>query len=330
MNYEISSKILKRIEGSKKVLINCHRQPDADSVGSALALYETLKRMGKKVKVISPNSIPEELEFLPSAKKIETIDYKKFDFASFDLFILLDSSNWRMVTGVNDFFPPEIETIVIDHHKTNDGYGDINLVDERKGSTAEIIYLIIKDWKLAIDKNTANALLTGIIGDTGGFRYPLAGSQTLFIASELIKHGANKNKIIFNLYRNAKMPLLKFWGEVLSRMQLDEEHKFVWSAVPFDVYKAHLKPEGARESAASMFTQSVRGTDFGFVLVEENKRNFSISFRARTDFDVSKIAAALGGGGHRMSAGAKVENMDFDEAVEKVLKTARKFAKMKK
>ena len=330
MNYQASSKILRKIKDSEKILINCHRQPDADSVGSALALYHVIQKKGLDARVVAPDPIPENLRFLPGAEEIQTIDYREFDFSSFDLFILLDSSNWQMVTGLNHFTPPKIETIVIDHHLTNAGYGNLNLIDGKIGSTSEIVYLMIKDWGLMIDKRIANCLLAGIVQDTGVFRYPAATGQTFSIASDLIRLGADKDQIILNLYRNIELPLLKFWGEVLTRMKLNKNYGFVWSAIPYQVYKTCLKPESAQESAASMFTQSVKNTDFGFVLVEEAKRRFSISFRARTGFDVSKIAVALGGGGHRASAGAKIENMDFDEAVEKVIKTARKFAKKRR
>ena len=224
---------------------------------------------------------------------------------------------------------PDIPLINIDHHKTNKNFGTINLVDGKITSTAEMVYLIISDWSKAIDKKVATALLAGMIGDTGAFRYPGVTGQTLNIAGELIEKGADKDKIIHHIYRSVDFKLLKFWGEVLKRMEIDEKSGFVWSAVPYEDFKKYKKPKDGKGSAASNFTQIVKDTKFGMVMVEEQRRNLLISIRSRTGFDTTEIATALGGGGHIYASGAKVEGMEFDEAVEKVLRVARKFAKKK-
>ena len=325
MNYELSEKILAEIKGAKKILVNCHRSPDADSVGSALSLYEVLVSMGKDVRVICPDKLPGDLKFLPFSQKVEKIDFEKFDFASYDLFVILDSGNFAMVAKRKETPMPEIKKIVIDHHKTNDTFGDINLVDENISSTAELLYLIIEDWGISINKTIAQNLLAGIIADTGVFAYQMVTTKTLETARFLIEKGADKNEIILNIFRSYSFNKLKFWGEILKRMEWDEEHHFIWSAIPHEVYKNFDNPASAKESAASLFAPIIKDTDFGMVMVEEEKGILSISLRGRTDFDVSKIAEKIGGGGHKSASGAKVY-MDFDSAVIKVLETARKIA----
>lgn len=330
MNYKRSKQILVEIKKAQKILINCHRHPDADSVGSALALYQVIQGLGKGVEVVSPNSLLERLNFLPFSEKIASVDYKDFDFSKFDLFIVPDSSNWRMVVGsaLGKVVPlPKIPIIVIDHHKTNEKYGRINLVDSKVTSTAEILYLLFQDWGVEINQDIATNLLAGIIGDTGVFQFPGVTSRTFDIARRLMDKGADKEEIVQNLYRSTEFNFLKFWGEVLKSMQFDQDHGFVWSAIPYETYKKFSKPESGREAAASNFTQIVKDSDFGFVMVEEEKEVLSVSLRSRTGFDVSKIASFLGGGGHKAAAGARVEGLEFEEAVEKVLQAARKFAK---
>jgi phosphoesterase RecJ-like protein len=332
MNYKESKQILEEIRKARKILVNCHKSPDPDAVGCALAFYQVLRKLGKKVAVVTPSPVLENYQFLPFAEKIKKVNFKDFDFSKYDLFICPDSSSWAMVVGLalaNVVSIPSISIVVIDHHKTNKRFGKINLVDPEIPSAAEIVYLLFEDWKIKIDKDTATALLAGIIGDTGIFQYPTVKSQTFDIARKLMDKGAGKDEIIHNIYRSADFTLLKFWGEILKRMEMDVENKFVWSAIPYEVYKKYSSPKEGKETAASNFTQIVKDTNFGLIMVEEEKNNLSISLRSRTGFDTSKIAVALGGGGHVYASGAKVEDMEFDKAVVKVLQTARKFVKKK-
>jgi len=323
MNYRESADILKEIKKAKRILVNCHRSPDADGAGSSLALFRVIKNLDKDVRIICPSNLHEDLKFLPHPETIEKINFRRFDFGLYDLFICLDSAGTNMVTGDEKIKFSNIPIINIDHHKTNTKYGKINLVDSEVISNAEIIYLIFEDWKVEIDEELATLLLAGILGDSGVFQYPGVTSRTMEIAIKLMQKGADKDKIISNLYRSINFNEVKFWGEVLKRMQKDD-YKFVWSAIPHEVYEEYGKPESGKESAASMFTQCVKDTNFGMVMVEETKGNLSVSLRSRTGFDVSKIAKALGGGGHNNAAGGRVSGLEFGLAVEKVLSTARK------
>lgn len=324
MNYSQSKEIRKKVDKAEKILINAHRSPDPDSVGSSLALYQALIDMGKEAKVICPDEVPAEYSYLPYFDEVEKIDYSSFDYKSYDLFITLDSSNWTMVTkdkGVEMFDMP---IVVIDHHKSNDKYGEVNLVDEYVSSCAEVLYLVFEDWGVEITKDMATSLLTGILGDTGVFRYPSVTPQTMDVARGLMEKGADKNEIIYHVYSSTEFELIKFWGEVLKRMT--KEDKFVWSAIPYEVFEEYGEPGLGKETAASTFAQVVKGTDFGFVIVEERPGTLAISFRSRSKADVSVLAERLGGGGHKDAAGAKVEG-EYAEALKRILKEAEDFAK---
>jgi len=178
-----------------------------------------------------------------------------------------------------------------------------------------------------IDKNIASSLMAGVIGDTGAFRFPGVGVETMKIGIELMKLGADKDNVVFNIYQTIPFNLIKFYGEALSRVEIDKKNKFVWTSVPYEVYSKLSKPESARESTSSLFAQIVEDTEFGFVMVEQEKGKLLISFRSRTGFDTSKIAQKLGGGGHIYASGAKVEGLPFEKAVARVLKVVRSYAK---
>lgn len=329
MKYKESQQISKEIKKAKNILVSCHRGPDPDSIGSAMALYYFLTSINKKVEIVCLSNVPNYCNFLPSAEVIKRVDYEKFNFSKFDLFIIPDSGSWEMVVGRNPIELPSISRIVIDHHKTNKGYGKINLIDEKITSTAEILYLVFKDLDIKITPEIATALLTGIIGDTGVFQFKGVGAKTLDIAKNLMELGANKDEIVFNIYNSYEFNLLKLLGEVLLKIEKDTKHRFLWSAIPFDVYNKYSRPESVKEVAATMFSRIVKKTDFGMIMIETQEKSLAISLRSRTDFDVSRIAVALGGGGHKNAAGATVEGKEYKKAVEEVLQIARKFAKNK-
>lgn len=326
MNYKQSAEILAEINKANKILTNCHRGPDSDSVGSALALSKVLEGLGKEVTIICPSEIPEDLNFL-GTEKIKQVDFSEFDFPGYDLFLTLDSSTYSMVAGIKEIIKPDIPIIVIDHHFSNEGFGNVNLVDGKMTSTGELLFRIFSDWGVILDKDTAQCLLTGIIGDTGSFQYQNVGAETLKSAAKLIDLGADKDEIIKNIYRNIDFKELKFWGKFIENMEIDNEFEFVWVAIPYSVYKEYGEPYSVKEDVANLFFPIVKNTNFGMVMVEIEEKLLSISLRARSDFDVSRIAEKIGGGGHKASAGARIEGLEFDSAVTKALEVARKYAR---
>lgn len=325
MNYKESTRILEKIKKAKKILVNCHRGPDSDSVGSALGLKSVLEKMDKEVSLICPSDVPQDLKFLKGSDEIKRVNFSTFDFSEYDLFLIIDSSTYAMVTGLIDSPEPSIFSIVMDHHVSNEKFGDINLVDSAATSTGELLFKIFQDWKVELDANAAEALLTGIIGDTGSFQYQNVGQETLRNAATLMDLGANKDKIIYNIYRNIEFDEVKMWGKFIENMKFED--RFVWSAIPLATFKEFGENPYAKEDVANLLFPIVRGTDFGIVIVETAEEITSVSFRSRSGFDVAQVAKEVGGGGHKAAAGARLEGIPFEEAIEKVLAAARKYAK---
>lgn len=329
MNYEKSIEVLKKIEKANNILLNCHRGPDPDGIGCTLALKAVLEKMGKSVDIICPSSkISKQTDFLKDYSQIKLgIGFDDFPFSVYDLFLTLDTPNLSLLTGKDNSKVPAIETIVIDHHHVSMLEGVIKLVDEHTTSVGEMLYLIFEDWVVDIDKNIAECLLTSIIGDTGAFSYPNSTPQTFRIVAKLMDYGVDKDMIVTRIYRSEDFQMIKFWSEVLSRMIFEEKNKFVYAMIPYDVYSKYEKLDDAKAKAAGLFAPIVEGTNFGFIGVEEKPNYMTVSFRGRTDFDTSRIAKALNGGGHKVASAAKLEGLTFDEAVGKVLTVARKYAK---
>lgn len=327
MNYDLSPEILEEVKKAKKILLNCHRSPDPDSVGSALAMRKILLGMDKEVKIVCPDNVSGDSKFLKSADVVEKIDYDNFDFSPFDLFIILDSAEWSQVLGFGKEKKPSVKKINIDHHFTNEKFGIINLVDAERSSTSEILFRIFDDWGVVVDGEVAEDLLTGIIYDTSCLEHSSADIETAKIFVKLMELGADKNKIISNIFRNLNFDMVKAMTEITKNIQLDKEHRFVWSAVPFEVISQYPGSFGIKSMAAGLYAASIQGADFGMIMVEEKKDFLNVSFRAKMGFDISKIADELGGGGHKQAGATVLRGIPFDKAVEKVLSVARKYVK---
>jgi phosphoesterase RecJ-like protein len=329
MRYKESRQIRKEIKKARRILLNCHRSPDPDSIGCALALYHVLKKMGKSADIVCPSDqLYNNVSFLKGYEVIQKgVNFLGFDYSKYDLFVTLDSSDWQQVSGDKNIPLPNVSFVVIDHHATNPGYGKVNLIDTKTISVGEILFRVFQDWEITISKDVANCLMAAIIGDTGAFKFPGVTPKTFRAAENLVKLGADKDRIIFHIFQCEGLDLIQFYAEVLSKIKLDEKGKFVWSAVPFEIYDKMSDESKGNAKAANTFAQKIKGTDFGLVMIEKKKGELNVSFRSRTGIDTSMIAKELGGGGHSAASGATVKDLPFDRAVESVLQTVRKFAR---
>lgn len=322
MYYFQSLKILEAIKKSNNILINVHRNPDLDSIGSATALYQALKKMGKKVTLICPHEIPENFRFLKGADSVKTIDFKEWadtEVRPYDLFIILDSGSCDIVTGSKEIKLPDIKKIVIDHHLTNN-WKDylLRLLDIKVSATAEIIYQILIDWEIEIDTDMATSLFSGIAGDTVFFKYGNNTKLTFKIAAKLLDLGADKNKIIDRAFDSFDFDLVKTLGEFLIKMEkgTSPAGEFVYSIMDNKTFVKYGAHRGTRETAANLFARSIKGYNFGFIAVEYEKGKFAVSFRSKKT-DVSAIAKRLGGGGHKNAAGATIYG-NIDQVISKI------------
>lgn len=324
MNYDLSPVILEKAKAAKKILINCHQSPDPDSVGSSIAMHLALKKIGKESDIVCVDELPPELDFLPNKEVIQKVDFSSFDYGNYDLFLALDTSSWKGIVVDSEIPLPTIEIITLDHHRTNVGWGSKNIIDIESTSTCEVLYKLFEDWGIEINYEIALSLFVGIVGDTGSFQFH-TGVKTLEIAAKLLQFGINKDEINFKLYKNLDFFNLAFMGQMLIDTKIDEEAKFVWVAIPWEKVKNF--PEDHNLEYIDIILQSVKDTKFGIRMIEKEPNMLRVSFRGREDIDTSAIAVELGGGGHKAASGAVVKDLPFDQAVEKVLSVARKYAK---
>jgi len=316
-------KILSAIKKANRILLVVHVSPDLDGLSSVLATKKVLGQLGKKTKVISFSQIPSRLQFVSGAETIVVEDFAKLNFNNFDLFIALDCAQEKMITRspFPQSFPVGFQIINIDHHATNTHFGDINLVVSA-ASTTEILYQLFKSWRIKIDRQLAKLLFYGLVADSGCFQYLSTTKDTFKIGLDLLDKGADLSEIVLQTFRSYNFKTLKYWGKVLENMQIDKSKKFVWSKVSRSE-REELGVEASEvEGAANLFAPVISGTEFGIILTEEAEGFIRGSLRSRNNFDVSKIALELGGGGHKAAAGFSLK-MTLDEAEKKVLEVAK-------
>lgn len=322
---EVALKIKAEIDKAQTILLCCHPSVDPDSAGSVLALMWYLESMGKKVIALrGDDELPGGLLLLPGGEKILNKNFTEIDVNDFDLFIATDASAPQQVTKKGKL-PDEVlnKTIVIDHHETNIDWGFINCVIKDSPATVQVLYDLFEVWGVEMTPEIAKCLMAGIYADTGGFKYPMTSSHTFEIASKLVTFTPDFSKVIFNLENTYEPENIKYLGLALSLIKTHFSGKVSISPIPvIEREKLGIKYVHTTKMEISNYLKSVVGWEIGACLLEKDDGTTGISLRTRDSdkWDVSKIAEALGGGGHKAAAGATI-NKPLIEAKELFLST---------
>lgn len=283
-----------------------HKKPDGDTLGSALAMAGWLESEGREARVFCRDLPAAYYGFLKGFDRVVT-DRAVFTDPKPDVLVVLDSGDLKYA-GVEeiinelDEMPPIIN---IDHHKTNQNYGTINLVDADISSTSELVYQFFTQNNIRIDKHMATALLVGVLTDTGNFTNPATTFGSMHVASELVAHGARTNEISKSLLKNRSIDALRLWGKTLSRLEENKKLNMAYTVIKQDDLKDIEAPSEAVEGVAN-FLNMLLNVDLVLVLQENQDNTVKGSLRS-TNIDVSRIAEKLGGGGHKRAAGFTIQ-----------------------
>jgi bifunctional oligoribonuclease and PAP phosphatase NrnA len=292
------------IKHSSKILLFAHTSPDADTVGSVLALKEYMNNLGKSVDVTCLDSLPSYLESITSVRFLHP---DHLNLSSYEVFIACDS----VERGFDRLMPkisPEQVTVLLDHHPDISIKGDVNIIDPSFSSVCEIIYDYFEFNKIKIAREVATFLMIGILGDTGNFQHANTTSRVLEIASDLMKKGASLSKITEIVFANKKMSTLKLWGKAFEKAKINPKNGMIITAITQnDLKELDASPEDIAQVASILTT--VPGTKFALVLSERGDGIIKGSLRSEDykDVDVSEIAHRFGGGGHKLASGFKIQ-----------------------
>lgn len=313
MNDGQIKKFGEKVARAQRILIISHIRPDGDAVGSILGLGMMLEELGKEVNLVLEDGVPLVFHHLTGADRV----YRRVA-GVYDLIIVVDCSDIDRIGGVLDEYgQPDVN---IDHHPTNTQFAWLNLVRENAVATVEIIYDLALELSYPINLAVAEALLTGLLTDSLGFRTSNTSPRTLRIAADLMEKGANLQELYRLAMLEKSIAAVRYWGQGLSRIQL--ENRLVWTSLSLEDRQKADYP-GRDDADLVNILSRIKDSDVCVVFVEQTDGTVKVSWRAQPGFDVAQIATQFGGGGHTPAAGAEIKG-DLQWVEKEVLEATRK------
>lgn len=310
--------ILVEMNKAQKIVIMAHETPDGDAIGSMLSMYLALKKLGKEADVII-KEFPRTFSFLPGADKVKT----NSDTEKYDLAISLDCADLKRLVG-REYFEKAKKTIVIDHHSTNTMYGDLNFVNPVSPACCEILAGMFEYFDISIDANLGSCILTGIITDTGGFKYASVTSETFEFTAELLRKGVNVSDIYQRVLETRTKANFELLRRATNRLEFLEDGKIVFTYInkkdEEEVNAEIGDHEGIVENG-----RSIEGVKVSVFIREKEENVYKVSMRTgnNSNINVSDICYIFGGGGHPRAAGAVVTGT-VEQVKEKLVKEIKK------
>lgn len=290
------------IAGANSVIIGTHLNPDGDALGCALAMSLYLDSIGKENEVLCHHNPPKNLEFLPGAERIKQVPSNPTP----DLAIMLDLESIERLGTVGQYFESAEHLVLIDHHIPHHAPGSIRIVDTKAPATAVILTRVLLQLGATITPEMATNLLTGIVTDTGSFRYRNTTPEAMHIAALLLEAGGDLNMISEEVYRSRPMSGMRLLGVMLSNMRIACNDKLAWSVLVHDDFiKCGATEEDTEEFVNEMLTIST--VQIAALLREAKPGKIRCSLRSRGKLDVASVAREFGGGGHINAAGCSFE-----------------------
>jgi bifunctional oligoribonuclease and PAP phosphatase NrnA len=314
----ILEEIRQAIDHSERIGITAHIRPDGDAVGSVIAFGLALISAEKQVQMVLRDGVSNTFKHLQGSELVK----QKFE-SDCDLYIALDSSDLLRLGGVLGEHQADI---CIDHHITNENYAKINMVRPDAVATCAILAEVIPQLGLIIDLPVANALLTGILSDSIGFRTSNTNADALRIAADLMDKGANINNLYNKALISRPFEAARYWGYALKK--LERKDGLVWTNLTLEDRKNAGYP-GNDDADLINVLSSIDPLDIVVLFVEQKTDLVKVSWRARPGLDISGIAHSLGGGGHPAAAGVELAGT-LSVVSEQVLELTANYLKTQK
>lgn len=308
----------------KKIAIIPHRSPDGDAMGSTLGLYHFLLKNNQHPVVVSPNEFPDFFNWMPGSETVQIFEKDKKNCIKIleeaELIFTLDFNALHRVGEMEKVLETlEVPFVMIDHHQSPDDYATVTYSDTSFGSTCEMLYHFISliGKKSDIDKTIGTCIYTGILTDSGSFRFPKTTGTTHRIIADLIDLGVENTEIPTLIFDNSSFDRLQLLGRALQNMKILAEHKTTYTTLTQQELDNFNYVKGDTEGIVN-YGLSIKGIDFAAIFIENaEEKIIKISFRSQGDFDVNLFARAhFEGGGHRNAAGGKSQ-ISMEETIKK-------------
>jgi len=309
----IKKQILESIEKHQKFLITTHINPDGDAIGSELAMANLLKAMGKTVQIVNSSILPQNMLWLPHADQIQNKTDSLLN-VDVDAFIVMDCPFFERIGSVKQLFKQQ-HIINIDHHISNDNFGDIDWIDYKASSVGEMVYELFGVSPHELDDDSALLIYVAILTDTGSFRFRNTTVRTHEIIAQLMQHKIEPANIYKDIYETKSFETLKLLAEVLANLERSDDKKFVWFKVTRQMLKKYNLPIASTDDFID-YARMIEGAEvIAFLRELDDPHKTKVSLRSKSDVDVNKIAGNFGGGGHAAASGCVIEQ-NIDDAVK--------------
>lgn len=282
-------------------VVASHMNPDGDTLGSAIAMKQLLRALGHRVVHLCPDPVPACLRFLPGADEVLT--ELPADLPTDTGLVTLDAADASRFGQLNETFATMHPLVVVDHHVSNPRFGDVNIILTDAAATGEVVYRLFQHFGLPIDPESAWGMYVAIVTDTGSFRYEGTKAETLEMAADLIRAGADPSRISKALYEQVPPSELKIKAMALAR--LTREGPVAWTTIT----RQMLAEADATEDQTDGLAEALRalaGVEVSFFLRETDRGTLKASLRSKDVVDVARIASQFGGGGHKRAAGCTI------------------------
>lgn len=303
--------ILEEIKKAEKIVILTHEHPDGDAIGSSLAMYHALKAFGKTPDVVIPVH-SKVFNCLPGVEDIKT----ESDIENYDLAISLDCATIKMLNGFANYFENAKVKVCIDHHSTNTMFGDYNYVNPAAPACAQILLVILEYFGIEMTKEIGTCILTGIITDTGGFKYQGVTAETFEFAAWLLNKGVNVSSIYRQVLETKTKPNFELHRLASNRVEFLEEGKIAYTYITAEDEEKVGAESGDHEGIVDI-GRCVEGVEVS-IFIRQTEKGCKISLRSNNYVNVADACAIFGGGGHARAAGATIQGT-IEQAKEKVL-----------
>lgn len=300
-------KVVKAIKKHDNFLITAHTNLEGDALGAELSFFMLLKKLGKNAIIVNEDPVPYGYEFMPGLNNIKRFNNSPRWKVNFDCFVALDCSDPRRTGEVYKLNKEHKPVINIDHHISNERFGDVNWVDAHASSASEMVYHIYKEMNVRFDRDCALCLYIGILTDTGSFRYSNTSSVTHKAVAELLKFDLNVSELYNHAYGNIPFQDAKLLTKILPGIRREVQGKIIWFQVKQNILRNKKIYLDLTDQLLS-FARLIKDVEV-VVLFKENlgvKDEIRINFRSNGAVDVNAIAKLFGGGGHRTASGATV------------------------
>jgi len=312
-------RIAKETPGFSRCLVVTHYNPDGDAIGSALATALALEEMGKEAVVYDKDPVPKILDFLPGREKFV---HEITDTGAFDAVFVVDCGQFNRVgKHIEPLLADHPNIINIDHHRTNESFGRLNMTDYAASSTGELIHRLLTEMKHPISLDVATNLYVAVLTDTGSFQNANSTPEAFEVCARMVRLGVDPAEMSRRVYYTQSFGRLKLNGLVLSTLQSLDGGRIV----TMEVTQEMLKSTGTSLDDLEGFVEQLRtieGAQVGVFFREDAPETYKISMRSKGDIDVSEIANENEGGGHRNAAGCTVRG-PLDQVMKKLIESLK-------